>query len=245
MKKKLIFVYLLLICISIQGQIIRAPINIANQYCKFLGYELKRDPITKETICVLPNGQEVSPWTFFRGEVAPEYSYCVKKGRKIRTKKYSKNGKVEYTYPICYTNGKPQHLLKFMEENGDYYDLFPYTIGAPEPPDTLPPEDPGDPEDPEPPIANFPLTFDWNYYPGGKDLDGVVEDQGLDNPYGICYAIVAASVAESAYAIGNNYNVDSLKDFSEAFIAYFGANHYNNMIPPWYWFYIRRLPCMI
>lgn len=61
--------------------------NPASVYCEELGYET----VFAETeegvagMCRLPGGEEVDEWAFFRGEVATEYSYCVKEGYGIKT----------------------------------------------------------------------------------------------------------------------------------------------------------------
>ena len=61
--------------------------NPASVYCEELGYET----VFAETdegvagMCRLPGGEEVDEWAFFRGEVAQEYSYCVKEGYGIKT----------------------------------------------------------------------------------------------------------------------------------------------------------------
>ncbi|MFC2118338.1 C1 family peptidase [Bacteroidota bacterium] len=219
MRKFIIFFCVFLMFGFVNGQNQRSPINIANRYCKILGYEILRDELAKKTYCLLPDGQTVEPWSFFRGEVAPEFSYCVKNGKKIRTKKV-KQGKNEYVYPICYSKGKSQHMLKFMEENGDYNKLYPNTIGSPPiPPDTIP--SPGPYDFPEPDrIGGYVDLFNWNS--NGGDYVGPPGDQG--DSLGICYAIASTSVAESAYAI-EFQDSDSLKDLSEAFTTFFYANN--------------------
>jgi len=167
---------------------------------------------------------------FFRGEVAQEYSYCVKNGRKIRTKKI-KQGKNEMVIPICYSNGKPQHMLKFMQENGDYNKLFANIIGAPPaPPDTIPEPDPDDFPSPYR-IAGYVDDFDWNFNVG--DYVRPAGDQG--DTLGICYAMASTSIAESAYAIGYD-EPDSLKNFSESFMTFFYSN--NNSGIPYHYHYI-------
>ncbi len=56
--------------------------NPAAVYCKLLGYgyETVTTDRGQEGICILPDGRRVDAWAFFRGTVAPEYSYCARHG---------------------------------------------------------------------------------------------------------------------------------------------------------------------
>jgi putative hemolysin len=61
------------------------------KYCKLLGYEYKivKGLKGEKGICVLPDGDAVSAWDFYKGKVGREYSYCAKKGLSIETCKSS------------------------------------------------------------------------------------------------------------------------------------------------------------
>jgi len=64
-----------------------ALLNPADVYCNALGYEsiTEHTPEGDMAMCRLPNGQTVDAWKFIAGEVAQEYSYCVKNGYGIKT----------------------------------------------------------------------------------------------------------------------------------------------------------------
>lgn len=62
--------------------------NPAAVYCKALGYNYSTTtgPYGSMTgFCTLPNNQKVDEWQFLQGQVAPEYSYCVKQGYQLQT----------------------------------------------------------------------------------------------------------------------------------------------------------------
>ncbi len=60
----------------------------AAAYCENLGYtyEIVDGDGGQRGVCVLPDGRRVDAWAFYRGKVAPEYSYCARQGLGIRTK---------------------------------------------------------------------------------------------------------------------------------------------------------------
>jgi putative hemolysin len=61
----------------------------AAAYCENLGYtyEIADGDGGQHGVCVLPDGRRVDAWAFYRGKVAPEYSYCARQGLDIRTKR--------------------------------------------------------------------------------------------------------------------------------------------------------------
>lgn len=70
------------ICILLVSVDSHALLNSAAVYCNALGYEYitEHSPRGDLAMCRLPNGQTVDAWKFLSGEVAQEYSYCVKNG---------------------------------------------------------------------------------------------------------------------------------------------------------------------
>jgi putative hemolysin len=56
--------------------------NPAAEYCAKMGYEYEtvKTEAGERGICVLPNGDEVNAWAFYRGECASEFSYCALMG---------------------------------------------------------------------------------------------------------------------------------------------------------------------
>lgn len=68
--------------------------NPASAYCSGLGYELS------ESSCRLPNGTTCEPWAFFRGECAPEYSFCARQGGRLTTVTEA-DGEVTTTRAVC------------------------------------------------------------------------------------------------------------------------------------------------
>ncbi|MFA5816111.1 MAG: C1 family peptidase, partial [Bacteroidales bacterium] len=233
--KKIYLIALLLLGICGYGQT-PAFKNTAMEYCKGLGYKIIEDPLSKQELCVLPNGEKVNPWDFLHGDVGKEYSYCAKKGYNLRIKEVKK-GRTVNRYPICDAKGKPSKtLLAMLYEDSDFSSLYENSIYSPLP-DTLP--QPVSETIVSPPVidppgtdAITPPTFDWNSA-DGHDWDRTPENQGS---YGICYAMAASSVAETVWNYQNNLPVDqgNSKNFSEAFIAFFGSfTYWGN---PYEWF---------
>ncbi len=56
--------------------------NPSAVYCEAMGYDyvVFSSPYGDVGKCVLPNGEAVDAWEFYRGETALEYSYCAKEG---------------------------------------------------------------------------------------------------------------------------------------------------------------------
>lgn len=56
--------------------------NPSAVYCEAMGYNyvIFSSPYGDVGKCVLPNGEAVNAWDFYRGEVALDYSYCAKQG---------------------------------------------------------------------------------------------------------------------------------------------------------------------
>ena len=198
----------------------------AYMYAKVLGYEINLDKELNKNIVTFPDGSTADAWSFYRGLVGEKYSYCEKKGYKLKTK-LVKNGKAKYRLSYCYDNksGKEKTLKQLIYEEGDYSKL--YGTGAPPPEDSLPIPDPDpdpDPVYPDPPdvLPGEPLFFDWRNE-DNTDYMNPIRDQGS---CGSCYAFASTAVAEAVY-----YKATGIQeDFSEAFIAFNGQCCYPNII---------------
>ena len=63
--------------------------NPAAVYCRALGYpvEIVKTEDGERTVCVLPDGERVDAWAFYRGEVAEAYSWAERNGyrQEVRT----------------------------------------------------------------------------------------------------------------------------------------------------------------
>lgn len=79
MIRRILCVLILFIVLTGSASALRNPAAV---YCEALGYHYRSDstPLGDVGKCILPNGEAVNGWDFFRGEVALEYSYCAIKG---------------------------------------------------------------------------------------------------------------------------------------------------------------------
>jgi len=61
--------------------------NPATEYCKSLGYEwfVEKTEEGERGMCKFPDNSTASEWSFLRGNVSQEWSYCKKKGYEIKT----------------------------------------------------------------------------------------------------------------------------------------------------------------
>jgi putative hemolysin len=208
--------------------------NTAVEYCKNLGYKIIEDQVTKQRLCVLPNGERVNPWDFLHGDVGKEYSYCVKAGYSLRIKEVKKGRTVNH-YPICDAKGKPsKSLMEMLYKDADFSSLFE-GISRVTLPDTLPQLTTNAVRPPIETDQVLPTSFNWNNK-DNHDWDNTPEDQG---EYGICYAMAASSVAETVWNYKHNLPIDlgNNKNFSQAFIAFFGSYTYPQN--PYEWWPIR------
>jgi len=73
---------------------VSAALNPAAVYCGSLGFKYVTESTEKGDFgyCILADNQKVDAWKFVQGEVAPEKSYCTKKGYEL---------KVVNDYDIC------------------------------------------------------------------------------------------------------------------------------------------------
>ncbi len=189
--------------------------NPAAAYCEFMGYGYSVQPDEKGNeigMCILPNGQKVNAWDFYKGKVAKEFSYAAKKGYNIETVVETIDG---YTVEkaVCTRNGKTVQerlsLEELMEINGDKLQLEGIRISkniyeiAKENPDFVYEK-------------SLPTSFDWRSY-NSHSYIGAIHDQGN---CGSCYAFGATACAEGTYNFATGNYDNNVADFSEAYIAW-------------------------
>ena len=189
--------------------------NPAAVYCEQLGYRysVESDRAGNDVgVCVLPNGQKVNAWDFYRGKVAKEYSYAAMKGYDITTEVVTING---YTVeqPVCTRIERGQKvkvtLEQLMERNGNQMELESKHVSV----------DPTESATVDPKFQTsraLPSAFDWRAKDGHSYI-GAVRDQGT---CGSCYAFGATACAEGTYNVATGRYDSNTADFSEAYIAW-------------------------
>lgn len=195
--------------------------NPSLSYCKLMGYPIELNEKDISYDVVLPDGDKVDSWAFFRGEAGKEYSYCAKKGYELKIKTI-KTENASYNFPFCYKKNKEnkekdeKYLLKLIWEEGDYSKFDPGSKR------TNPPEIAINPIiERRPPGDGYQFTFDWRNIDGTNYISDLVLEQSWDDwECGSCYAFSVCAVAEGVYNIATN-NIDR-KDFSESSIAFCG-----------------------
>lgn len=103
----LTFLLLLLLSASAGAAPLVGLPNPAAAYCEALGYtfEISNGPDGQSGVCVLPDGRRVGAWEFYRGKVAPEYSYCARQGMEVRTRRTEEGGFVTEC-AVCVSDGR-------------------------------------------------------------------------------------------------------------------------------------------
>jgi chitodextrinase/C1A family cysteine protease len=213
MKKTTLIMLTVAICMTTFAQ--KGLKNPAAAYCEFMGYHysIQIDQNGNQVgMCILPNGQKVNSWDFYKGKVAKEYSYAAKKGYNIETVVENIDGYSIETALCTRTEKGVQEKLslqELMERNGDKLNL----------------EIPRSSKDiwetaKENPDFSYnkaaPTSFDWRSYNGHSYIGGV-RDQGN---CGSCYAFGATACAEGVYNVSTGSYDANTADFAEAYIAW-------------------------
>ncbi len=168
--------------------------------------------VTKLDMCLLPNGQKVNAWDFYKGKVAQEYSYPAKMGYDMQTVVETIDGyTVEKVVCTRETKGiQEKHTLEeLMDLNGDKLQLESKRVSkdiyetAKENSDFVP-------------IKATPTSFDWRSY-NGHSYIGAVRDQGS---CGSCYAFGATAAAEGVYNLATGSYDSNTADFAESYIVW-------------------------
>ena len=209
----LTFIFSITLIFTVFAQ--KGYINPAAKYCEILGYRYEITSVKgsgEVGMVHLPDGQMVNAWDFFKGKVAPEYSYGAKLGFEVETEVIKQNG---YTIEraVCVRTNKGVEeripLLELMELNGE-------PLNA-EVERTVPSIQEIAKVDPNFTAAkSLPSEFDWRNY-NGHSYIGDPRDQG---GCGSCYAFGASAAAEGAYNFATGSYDTNTADFSEGWIAF-------------------------
>lgn len=176
-------------------------------YCEELGYEYSvvDGDGGQRGVCVLPDGRRVDAWDFYRGKVAPEYSYCALRGLGVRTK-MTDRGSFTTECAVCVSD-EGEELGTVDELMGLRFD----TVRAIVPgegegsgdarKDRHSPKRIATPFGGNPPSGALPARFDW------RTMDGTTAVKAQGN-CGSCWAFSTAGAAECNILIKDGVEVD-------------------------------------
>ena len=213
MKKIFTLSVLILTVTFLFGQ--KGYINPAANYAKYMGYkyEISIDANGNQTgICLLPDGNRVNAWDFYKGKVASDFQYGAKFGYETESEVIQHDGYVEER-AICIANVKGETIqipmLELMKMNGD--PLVNYESNESM---DIHSDAKVDPDFKS--TKSLPSSFDWRNVDGHTYIGGV-KSQGS---CGSCYAFGAAAAAEGTYNYATGNYDGNCADFSEAYIAW-------------------------
>ncbi|MCB8964975.1 MAG: fibronectin type III domain-containing protein [Bacteroidales bacterium] len=214
MKKISTILLALAISISTFGQ--KSFRNPAAAYCNMLGYGFVTETDNQGNqvgTAILPDGRKVNAWEFYKGKVAPEYSYAALKGYEIETVVEQMDG-FTVEKAVCYraaSKGVQERLTleELMEQNGDKLELEVERTGS-----SVYEQAKDNPNFKS--AKSLPTSFDWRSYNGHSYIGGV-RNQGN---CGACYAFGASACAEGTYNFAMGKYDSNTADFSEAYIAW-------------------------
>ncbi len=164
--------------------------NPAARYCEELGYTY----LVESGECVLPNGETVSSWDFYRGKVGQEYSFCAGQGYEIATE-VQDTGTSRTECAVCKTTDGV--VVGRVDDLMGLFDLEPSGFSALA--EDLDPESAAVID--RPVRDDLPSSFDW------RELGGCtsVKDQGS---CGSCWAFSTVGALECNILIKDNVEVD-------------------------------------
>ena len=209
----LTFIFSITLIFTVFGQ--KGYINPAAKYCEMLGYRYEITSVKGSGeigMVHLPDGQMVNAWDFFKGKVAPEYSYAAKLGFDIETEVVKENGYIVERAVCVRTNKGVEEripLLELMELNGE-----PLNAEVERTVPTIQEIAKVDPNFTN--VKSLPSEFDWRNY-NGHSYIGDVRNQGS---CGSCYAFGASASAEGTYNFATGSYDSNTADFSEGWIAF-------------------------
>ena len=209
----------------IDSGIFKSRPNPASSYCEALGYRYEKqiDKRGNEVgICILPNGQKVNAWDFYKGKVGKQFSYCAKNG--LQTVSHRKHTKgYTSTCTACLEEKKSSNknagigfdtisMIDLMIEKNEIDLFFP---GKGKEQKVKVQKNTTKP-DPMPVKSDLPLSYDWRNI-GGDSYVGPIRNQG---GCGACYAFSALAAAETAYNLDNGKVNGNCFDLSESYVIW-------------------------